>query len=276
MIAENLTSALDLLNKKIKTASEQIKYYTWCEAFVQEKVKHTMDVLAVAQELLSMRKVPFSNEQAERLLFGALMHDIGRFREIPLLAQNPAVKHDHGKYSEEILREEGLTDEAMLMALCHHGHRTQDLETDPRFRKLSSQEQADCRQIFELVQDADKIANWQLYIDNPAMVNHINLVKHPRTKEVSKEILENFKNNELADYRFAKGFEDYLIGSLSWIFEIHWLVSYQLLQKRNLLDRIFFQAGKDMNDSLLLMNLQRMAQTYLDTKLEELIQKEAS
>ena len=108
------------------------------------------------------------------------------------------------------------------------------------------------------------------------MVNHINLVKHPRTKEVSKEILENFKNNEIADYRFAKGFEDYLIGSLSWIFEIHWLVSYQLLQKRNLLDRIFFQAGKDMNDSLLLMNLQRMAQTYLDTKLEELIQKEAS
>ncbi len=276
MIEENLTSALDLLNKKIKEASNQIKYYTWCEAFVQEKVKHTMDVLAVAQELLSMRKVPFSNEQAERLLFGALMHDIGRFREIPLLAQNPASKHDHGKYSADILREEGLTDEAMLLAIQHHGHRTQDLETDILFRRLSAEQQTDCRQIFEVIQDADKIANWQLYADNPSMVNHINLVKYPPTKEISKEILQNFKNNEIADYRFAKGFEDFLIGSLSWIFEIHWLVSFQLLQKRNLLDRVFFQAGKDVNDPLLLMNLQRTAQAFLDLKLEELSQKEAS
>jgi len=103
---------------------------------------------------------------AEKLRITALLHDLGRLREVDpqkaeIILFQSKYPYTHSYVSYQMLQEKGVTDPEILLPVRYHNLGTFEtgLGEDPLFKDLSASEQDRIRLMWLLMMDADTLGN---------------------------------------------------------------------------------------------------------------------
>ena len=161
-----------------------------------------------------------------------LLHDIGRFEQDKLFNSFKDGKFDHGNYGVEVLKENNFLDnfnidkedyEVVYKAVDNHNQFKIDdglTERELLFAKL--------------VRDADKLDI--LYVlGNP---NIKGILKQDESK-IEKELDVSFFNKIPGNIKYVKSKNDGLIIIFSYIYDINFKESYQVIYENKYYDKIY-------------------------------------
>lgn len=215
------------------------------EAFAQEKIKHSMQVVGAGNLLLKQEK-SFQDRGEDFLRLGKLVclfHDIGRFKEIYLLSFDRTKHYNHGHFSYEILKDLGYADLRLLLPVKRHGELADALENDAEFQQMpEGMEKDETRELYGLVKDADKIANLYLIKHEERIFKDMFFEYLPEEEKyapISEKVLQAVRNHALVKRGDDRSFSDRIIQILCFVFEIYYQPSYEFIVKHKLFDNLF-------------------------------------
>lgn len=233
-----------ILNKVFADCLEKVKSEVFYETFANEKIKHSMQVVGAGNYILKNDKL-FQNKDLEYMKLGKLVnlfHDIGRFKEIELLYQDPQSVHNHSYYSYEKLKELGYSDLRLLLPIKQHGHLEDALEKDEEYRKIQDENlKCEIEELFFLVRDADKIANLYLIKHNKRVFEDLffaELSEDAKYAPASPRVMAAFEKRINVPNCDRYSFTDRLLQIICFGFEIHYKPSYDYISQHGLFDNI--------------------------------------
>lgn len=252
---------------------QKVKGDTFFESFAQEKIKHSMQVVGAGNLLLKQEK-SFQNKGEEFFRFGKLVclfHDIGRFKEIYMLSQNPSQHYNHGHFSYDMLKDLGYTDLRLLLPIKRHGELANALENDVEFQQMpEGEEKEETRELYGLVKDADKIANLYLIKRDERIFKDLFFEYLPEEEKhapISDVVMNTVKNNSLVKKGDDKSFSDRIIQILCFVFEIYYQPSYDFIVKHKLFDNLFGYLLEYCPDKEQAQFVCNHVETYLKSKI---------
>lgn len=244
----NLKNSCKILQKKIKECKRIVKDDDFCLFYCREKEQHSFQVLSAGEYILKRLPDSFDEEKTNDYLSGALLHDIGRFKEIRQLLNDKSLKYDHGRLGKEELEELSIGDAIFRLAVLHHGHQLDDFYQDADYLALSDEDKKSAESLLFFIRDADKIANLKLFVDRPD-IGKMDETYFPRTGKISDEVIKSYQQMRCSDYRLLGGVEDWFFARVSWIFELHYRPSFEFIRQYDLVHR-HLEFMKDYTDDL--------------------------
>ncbi len=253
---------------------DKVKGKAFFESFAKEKIKHSMQVVGAGNYLLK-NEAYFKNQSEEVLKLGKLVclfHDIGRFQEIYLLSQDASKHYNHGHFSYEILKNLGYSDLRLLLPIKRHGELADALDKDEEYQHMpEGMEKTETQKLYELVKDADKIANLYLIkYDNRVFKDlfFAHLSKDEQYAPVSAAVWQEFCAHHLINFQICKSFSDRLLQLLAFVFEIYYKSSYRFILRHNLLDNIFNWVDEYITDINQAKESKEIVLKYIKDKLQ--------
>ena len=204
---------------------------------IRMKVEHTRKVcevmdLLTAGEGFSVR---------ERRLAGAvaLLHDVGRFPQYRRWRTFlDSISDNHARLAVEVIREQKLLDGLALeeRLLIEEAVRFHNLLSVPRQLKPSSD------LFVRLIRDADKLDIWRVFLDHFSTPEHERAsavqLGLPDRDEVTTACITALSNRQIVRLDTVTCVNDYKLLLISWVFDLNFTTSYQLLQRNGYLDAL--------------------------------------
>ncbi|MBQ4084055.1 MAG: HD domain-containing protein [Alphaproteobacteria bacterium] len=259
-----LKDSCKILQKKIKECKRIVHDDDFCRFYCQEKEQHSFQVLSAGEYILKKLPDSFDEEKKNLYLSGALLHDIGRFKEIRFLLKDKSLKYDHGRLGKEELEDLGIGDKIFHLAVLHHGHQLDDFYKDTDYLVLDDEDKKSAEALLFFIRDSDKIANLKLFVDRPD-IGKMDEVYFPRTGKIAEEVVKSYQQMRCSDYRLLKGVEDWFFARVSWIFELHYHPSFEFIRQYDLIRR-HLDFMKDYTDDL---NFLKFCEEQLNTYIEK-------
>lgn len=214
MIAfDNYVSMFDLNNKLIK-----LKY------------NHSYRVSNISK--LIATKLDLNSEDIELAEFIGLIHDIGRFEQIKRFNTfNDSKSIDHADYGAELLFKEKLIDLFKIdriyypiveASVKNHNKYFIDKEYDDKI-KLQ----------IKIIRDSDKIDIINIFANNLDDNNFSD------DGDISIEVKEEFFNNKLVHNNIKVSKSDWIIGYLSFIYDINFKESLEYILEHDFINKLY-------------------------------------
>lgn len=160
-----------------------------------------------------------------------LLHDIGRFKQVEMFGNFKDNNINHADLGVKILFEDNLIEkfninkkyyEIIKFAIKNH-NRLEIEPTDDKRMLLHA----------KIIRDADKIDIFRAYI----------VFKDRRLKECGREITakvkDDFFNKKAINIGDIKHFNDNIVLTLAFVYDLNFKISLELLQKHKILERTF-------------------------------------
>jgi hypothetical protein len=200
---------------------------------IQVKYRHSFDVMRVGRTLIEALSWPPANAAVG--VAACLLHDTGRFsqyRDFGTYYDGASV--DHGDRGYEILRAEfprALVDdeawEVLLQAVKQHNKKNLP-EVDPQAAPF-------CR----LTRDSDKLDVFKM-VDRRIQEGTVAelLPRHRIDAPLSKALLDEIERNRSGSYKNAASLQDFLLIQLTWMLDLNFAPSFQMLEDSGVPARI--------------------------------------
>lgn len=228
----------------------------------QIKKEHTLRVASNARQLGEELELPADTLKAAVL--AAVYHDIGRFHQIAEFSTlDDTTSTDHAELSVQIIKEKNFLgtetaeiQEVVLSAVLYHNK----FEL-PRTLKDVSLEVA------KLLRDADKLDILRVLTDyytaknQPA--NHMLTWDLPKNPKVSPGVEKEIMAGKLVTRKEVASETDVKIMQLSWIYDINFKTSVELILRNRYLDKIYNSLSK--NDQV--FDIYRKVKVYAENKM---------
>ncbi len=216
---------------------------------IDKKINHMIRVAQNAKKIAIALELPESNIQLAELI--GLLHDIGRFEQYKIFNKNTenkvlddTQKFDHGKAGVEVLKKDGYIrryieestyDDIIFTAIYEHNKY--------ELTKGLTKEQA---LYSKIVKDSDKLDLF--YEANYIYWQDAERIKQVEEGTLSSKMLEDFYNGRLADNRNRVSQTDQILRFASFIYDLHFQYSFQILQKNQqvskMIERFNYQLPK--------------------------------
>ncbi len=196
----------------------------------------------------------------------ALFHDIGRF---PQYAQYKTFRDresvNHGFLgAETLLKKKILSDlpdneqELIIKAVRFHNAFL-----------IPKAEREDILFFIKLIRDADKLDIWRIFIeyyDTPEKerASAVGLAL-PDTTDYSEEVFLCIQKGHMASLSQVRSLNDFKLMQLSWIYDLNFKSSFQLLSERNYIDTIIYHLPHDEE----IQGVSSVLKEYVREKLKE-------
>lgn len=225
------------------------------------KRDHSLRVAEIVYELAKKQKI---GEQEQYLAFFiGLFHDIGRFKQlVEYNTFNDAKSVDHADCSVGILKEHsffyGFSEEQIEVAFkAIQLHNKRELP-----QKMPDEE----RLFAQLIRDADKLDILKVltdYYTNPkAIPNHTLTWEMPKGNSVSAGVAKQILGGNLVDKKLVSNELDVKVMQLSWVYDICFKASFEILMKNRYLEKIYNSMPK--NDTV--FEIYRKIKVYAENK----------
>ncbi len=239
--------------------------------FMNEKIKHSYQVLGAGNVLLKHEKCFEMLDDEEKSYYQALvlLHDVARFVEIIEAEKGNFI--DHGVEGAEMLgQRKFFKDDADGLAIKHHGHLIERLYEDSLYIGLSDAEKKRVRNMAFLVRDADKMANFYLIVSDFERTKKIFFTpggyKKPFCKTPSPKVLDDFMAHKSVNKADMNSFADFTLMLLAWVFDLNYRYSFVLLKRWQIVEKLadyFSSFWKKGDDKLYRAELNK----YIEEKL---------
>jgi len=226
------------------------------------KYDHSIRVADLCDKLSA--KLGWSEEERTIACITGLFHDIGRFKQLAEFNTFSDTKSvDHARYSAEVLEEQHFLNEldahqksTVLTAINLHNK-----------RQLPNDLSADEMKIATLLRDADKLDILKVitdYYTKPnSTPNHTLTWELPAGSVVTPAIVKQVLAGQQVDKVLVKNQLDIKVMQLSWVFDLNFKPSFQLLIEKRFLEKIYGTMPK--NDTVI--QIYRTIKVYTENKM---------
>ena len=262
----------------------------YCE-YVEEKIYHSMQVIGAMKYIMKHEKT-FQNRDKDFLNYAkiaTILHDVGRFEEIKRLYDAEKNKNgknslwnsklNHGYFGYEILKNSAeYNDPRIYIPVKHHGNMIEDLYEDEEFLSIKDEKlKKDIVEIIFLVRDADKTANYYL-VTYGKYTKFPNVFKNSYTEEensrpISPEAMEEFTGFSVVGRENSYNFATRYLNMLSWIFDINYLPSFDLIIKKGSLSKMADIVYENSKDPAAQTAIENAVADYLKMRYDEKIRE---
>lgn len=196
------------------------------------KIRHSYRVCEEMENIIE--DFELSEEEFYLAKIIALFHDIGRFKQYKEYKTFSDYKsEDHGELGVLVLEENGLMadfspehQKIVISAIRLHNNPKLPNDDDLFFAKL--------------IRDADKLDIFNLFKGKYEKENEeTELIKLDHRPEISDHIYEKLKNKELIKYDSLETVNDLKLMQMTWIYDINFNKTLEIIKKRNYLDTIY-------------------------------------
>jgi hypothetical protein len=210
-------------------------------SMIEMKRRHSLDVMRIGERLT--RALAWPEDEARTGIAACLLHDTGRFtqyRDFGTYSDGASI--DHGERGFEVLRAElfhdaarnGLADgagrEAVLQAVRWHNKKElpADLFRAPEALPF-------CR----LARDADKLDVFALVRSRmeEGTIGEL-LPRHKMDAPLSPRLLDEVEAHGSGSYKNVSSLLDFLLIQLTWVFDLNFAPSMQILKDSGALSAI--------------------------------------
>jgi putative nucleotidyltransferase with HDIG domain len=230
----------------------------------QIKIDHSFRVAENIKLLAESLKINKNDSKA--LFMAGLFHDIGRFKQlIEFNTFNDMKSVDHASYSAKIIEEKDLLNsldislkELVLNAVRHHN-------------KLELPGKMSERQLLfsRILRDADKIDILKVltdyYLNKNREPNHTLTWELPAGDKVSPEAARDILSGKLVSREKVKNETDVKIMQLSWVYDLNFKVSFEIISQNRYLEKIYSTLSK--NDTVI--EIYRKIKVFAENKFLE-------
>lgn len=228
------------------------------------KKEHSLRVTDNARELANYLEL--DDEDKKVAFTAAVFHDIGRFKQlVDFNTFNDEVSADHAEYAVQILKEKEILSnlneelqQLVFVAIQLHN-------------KLSLPKKLKEREIIhaKLLRDADKLDILKVltdyYTDKSKPPNHTLTWELPTATKVSPQVVKEVLAGKLVSKSEVKSELDVKIMQLSWVYDINFKPSFELISKNRFLEKIYSTLPK--NDEII--GIYRKVKVFAENKLIE-------
>lgn len=198
------------------------------------KKEHSLRVWELARHIVAA--LGLESPRAEYAQLAALFHDLGRFPQYARYRTfNDQFSANHAQLSLKVIRDTGIL--AGLPPTAQRLIQGPVLLHNRRF--LPPHLPEDIALITNIVRDADKLDIFRVMLAHfeptapPNGVVSLNLIPHPT--KFSEIILERVQSKKLASYEDLVYINDFKLLLCSWIYDLNFPVSRQIVHERNYL-----------------------------------------
>ncbi|MFO7863481.1 MAG: HD domain-containing protein [Salinivirgaceae bacterium] len=204
------------------------------------KFKHSILVSNLARTIAE--KEHFTKQQIENSAICGLLHDIGRFEQFEKYKTfNDKQSEDHAALSAKIIREQKMiadlsqtAQKSILTAIeLHNKHTIPVTQLDESTRILA-----------QTIRDADKLDILRIMVEeqkNPKLDTNTLFLNQKAKNNYSSAITQAIMENKLANLDDMSTSEDFRLIQLSWIFDINFASSFELLHQKNYIYQLIEQ-----------------------------------
>ena len=253
--------AKELLYHEYEYAFDIVKESDYHRAFVNEKIRHSLQVSGAGNGILAHEKYFLNqpNDFIDICKTSILLHDIYRFREILGSFEN-GIKIDHSLKGAEFLEKTtDFNNIFITLPIKHHGHMIEKMYEDEAYKNLDIQTQDIIKHIAFAVRDADKIANWYLLTNEFDDIKDVWL-PYPddfsaEQAKINDELWAYFTNDTVAPNTLRQTNADCLMSIICWLFDMNYSYSIFYCQKLKCFDGFYkllrkFNVSKDKIDTV--------------------------
>ena len=249
-------NAVKFLYQHYENSKKYVADSEYYNEYNEEKIYHSMQVIGAMKYIMKHEKT-FQNRDETFLncaKIATILHDVGRFEEIKRLydAEKNRNKKDslwnsnlnHGYIGYEILKNSAeYNDPRIYIPVKHHGNMIEELYADEEFATIRDEKlKKDIIEIIFLVRDADKTANFYLMTNGrhnkfPHVFKN-DFSEKDNARPISPEALEEFTGFQVVGRENAYNYATRYLNVLSWIFDINYLPSFDLIIKNGSLSKM--------------------------------------
>lgn len=221
--------------------------------------------LRVAKQSLFLANKLDLNENYRKLTYAAgLFHDVGRFRQlIEYNTFNDTNSVDHAELSVQVIQQEDFLDmlnenqkQLVFTAILLHN----------KFmlpKNLSKDESL----FSKILRDADKTDIFRVltdyYTNRKAEPNHTLTWELPKSNSISAAVIKEIQCEKLVSKENVKFEPDVKIMQLSWVYDVNFTASFELILQERFLEKIYSTLPK--NDAVI--EIYRKVKVYSENKL---------
>jgi putative nucleotidyltransferase with HDIG domain len=253
--------AIELLETYVNSFSELSEIQ---KMNFQIKKEHSVRVAYNAIQLAERSGVDSIDQEV--VFIAGLYHDIGRFRQlVEYNTFDDDNSTDHANYSVEVLQEKGFIsdlepDRQEMVYKIIKLHNKFEIP-----KKLTDKELLHAK----LLRDADKLDIYKVltdyYADTSKDPNHTLTWELPKGIHVSPGVARDILAEKLVSKSKVKSEVDIKILQLSWVYDMHFKSSFEILLHDRYLEKIYGSLPK--ND--LIIQIYRKIKVYAENKLLE-------
>lgn len=205
----------------LNSFEEYVKQFNMQDKLILIKYDHTYRVVRLMEKLA--KRLRLSDEEVILAKIIGLLHDVGRFKQIEISGKvnDLETNLDHALLGCDYLFKENHIrdfisdtkyDEIVKNAIMNHNKLTLDDKMDEKSLLFS-----------KMIRDMDKVDIFRVL----AVHFEFELIK----EEVNKDILNGFKGKTLINQKRVKSDSDSTLSYLSYIYDINFKESYELLDE---------------------------------------------
>ena len=216
--------------------------------------------LRVCENIVEIgKRIGLTDEQLIVAETIALLHDIGRFeqyKQYGTFSDNNSV--NHAELGVAVINQLGLLNEleaSVRQLICK-------TIINHNLPSLHPENNEDIVLYSKLIRDADKLDIFKVVID----YNKENISfepEEPKGYTISDNILNCFNHRHIVDIMDAKGKFDFFLLRISWIFDINFPATCQLIDQRNYISYLFSKLPK----SYRLINIQNIVKEHMVNRI---------
>lgn len=257
--------------------NDYIKQFNSEDGSILLKITHTYHVVNLSEYIAKEQGLDEESINLAKLI--ALLHDIGRFKQVTVQRSFSDKTFDHADYGNKILFEEKLIrkfiktdkyDEIIRKAIYNHNkYKIED--------GLNKIEELQCK----IIRDADKLDNFRVKDENnfedsfPKIKDESKQETNNITAELEKSSISNKVYNDFLEHKCIKLDDrktllDYWICVLAFIFDLYFKSSLRYIYDKNYIDVLINKINyRNEETKERIEAIRRYAKEYLEDKIGE-------
>lgn len=257
------------LEKAQKEFKNYIEQFEKTDSHIQLKIDHTFRVVETSKTIAE--KLGLSDEEVKLAQLIALLHDIGRFKQISEFQTCIDEKSmDHAEYGANILVGEEKKIRLFISsneydAIIEKAVRNHSKYSLPK--GLNKQEELQAK----IVRDADKLDN--LYLKQFQNIHDIfKGAGQDRldTSTITPKVYQDFCQEKCIKVTDRKTPADFWICIIAFIFDLNFAVSYQMVKENNYIDHIIDRLSfKNEQTAKQIEEIRKRTNQYIERKVNE-------
>ncbi len=244
--------------KVLKEFKKYVEHFDFKNEEIAMKISHSYHVADLMYKLA--KRLELKEEEIILAKTIGLLHDIGRFVQFEKtnLYNDTKTKIDHAALADTYLFGENHIEDfeisekyykVIRVSLLNHNK----LEIEPN---LSEEE------LFyaKLIRDADKT---DIYRQNASVYEFV------YQEEATQEVKNSFFKHELVDYKYVNNKSDVILANLSYIFDINFKESYELLRETDNLELFLSVVEVQKGFEEEFDSIKKEVRTYLEERIQD-------
>lgn len=226
------------------------------------KKNHSFSVVKIIENLAM--SLGFENNKLIIAKIIGLLHDVGRFKQFAEYKTfNDSASVNHAELGWQIIEDENILndlseEEIAIISKAIINHNSKEIPKEENEEVLT---------YIKLIRDADKLDNFkyatEYYALKPSQRNNPLEATLDNSPEVSKKVSKAIINEKVVDKSDIKTLNDFKVLQMSWIYDLNFKRSFQIINENTYLKKIYDTLPK--ND--VIFDLYRVLRIFFENKL---------